>query len=368
MGAVVRPRGARLLAAPTAKHLVVDADVIEVLVELEERRLAAVAASGGKKGNQGADADAVKQAQIDGTVRNAGSGRMLHFVSLTNMDATGPRYLHIHDCTDVPNGVTALTDEACARYIAAVMVAVSRRGPGGAEPYFDFVGEHFSTYQVMAAVLSTAFPDKGDDGSRLYVLDGQMQSEVAPPPPARLVPSARHTRALASAPLPAHASHTPSSPSLQVPGSKGTKAVRIAIGETSQAGKASKSGKTGVGWTTAANDDECEGLPECPPPRTSPTSPTPQLLTKIAGDTRAYFALDGDDGRARKAGAALRPAPARAAAAHARHRLAAALQDDRARPQHPDEKIVVRPRRRPKPPRPARVAPAEPSSALRCRR
>ena len=337
----------------TAKHLVVDADVVEVLVELEERRLAAVAASGGKKGNQGADADALKQAQIDGTVRNAGSGRMLHFVSLTNMDATGPRYLHIHDCTDVPNGVTALTDEACARYIAAVMVAVSRRGPGGAEPYFDFVGEHFSTYQVMAAVLSTAFPDKGDDGSRLYVLDGQMQSEVAPPPPARLFPSARHTRALASAPLPAHASHTPS-PSLQVPGSKGTKAVRIAIGETSQAGKASKSGKTGVGWTTAANDDECEGLPECPPPDEDFSDfADAQLLTKIAGDTRAYFALDGDDGRARKK-QARRSAPP----PHAPQQLTRVT----ASPQLfkmiervlniPDDKIVVRPRRRPKPPRP----------------
>ena len=86
----------------TAKHLVIDADVIDVLVELEERRLAAAAAKA---------AFALKKAQIDGTVRNAGSGRMLHFVSLTNMDATGPR---IHDCTDVPNGVTALTDEARA--------------------------------------------------------------------------------------------------------------------------------------------------------------------------------------------------------------------------------------------------------------
>ena len=334
----------------TAKHLVVDPDVIEVLVELEERRLAAKAATG--HANLGADVDALKKAQIAGAVRNAGSGRMLHFVSLTNMDETGPRYLHIHDCTDVPEG-EALTDKACARYIAAVMVAVSRRGTDGAEPYFDFVGEHFSTYQVIAAVLSTAFPDKDDNGNRLYVLDGQMQSEVAPPPPARLFPSTRHTHALASAPLPAHASHTPS-PLLQVPGSKGTKAVRIAIGETSQAGKASKSGKTGVGWTTAANDDECEGLPECPPPDEDFSDfATPQLLTKIAGDMRAYFALDGDDGRARKKQARRSapppPAPQQLTRVTASPQLFKMIERVL---NIPDDKIVVRPRRRPKPPRP----------------
>lgn len=162
-------------------------------------------AGGGKVPEHEAEIAADKLAIAAGDV--AKRAPWLKFVSIVNLDVTGPRYLWIRDCRWAPEGKPPpMLIDTCAAYIASTMTMLARLDPADPD-YFDFLTADFTTNQVMHAV--THYLQENADGTRCVAAAGRMLTEarfaprlaLAPrfeahaPPPSR--PRRRRTHAVA---------------------------------------------------------------------------------------------------------------------------------------------------------------------------